>query len=102
MQNTTRCLKRLQKELEDLNKFNDTFKVEVDSKNSSIWRVSFKGAETTLYAGEAYTLQFKFSNDYPIDSPEVIFVGNIPAHEHIYSNGYICLSILYDGINKLL
>jgi ubiquitin-conjugating enzyme E2 W len=36
----------------------------------------------------------------PIDSPEVIFVGNIPIHEHIYSNGYICLSILYDGNKK--
>ena len=33
----------------------------------------------------------------PIESPEVIFVGPIPCHEHIYSNGFICLSILYDG-----
>ena len=34
----------------------------------------------------------------PIESPEVIFVGPVPTHEHIYSNGFICLSILYDGI----
>lgn len=34
----------------------------------------------------------------PIESPEVIFIGHIPVHEHIYSNGFICLSILYDGI----
>jgi ubiquitin-conjugating enzyme E2 W len=33
----------------------------------------------------------------PIESPEVIFIGHIPVHEHIYSNGFICLSILYDG-----
>ena len=33
----------------------------------------------------------------PIESPEVIFVGKPPDHEHIYSNGFICLSILYDG-----
>lgn len=26
----------------------------------------------------------------------MIFIGNIPIHEHIYSNGFICLSILYD------
>ena len=32
----------------------------------------------------------------PIESPEVIFIGHIPVHEHIYSNGFICLSILYD------
>ena len=35
-------------------------------------------------------------NFQPIDSPEVIFVGHIPTHEHIYSNGFICLSILYN------
>ena len=28
----------------------------------------------------------------------MIFVGVPPMHPHIYSNGYICLSILYDGI----
>jgi ubiquitin-protein ligase len=59
-----RCQKRLQKELEDLKKFEDSLIVEVDSKNSFIWKVSFKGAEGTLYAGEPFTLQFKFSNDY--------------------------------------
>ena len=32
-----------------------------------------------------------------MDSPEVIFVGTPPIHEHIYSNGFICLSVLYDG-----
>ena len=26
----------------------------------------------------------------------MIFVGHIPVHEHIYSNGFICLSILYN------
>lgn len=42
-------------------------------------------------------LQFRFSPDYPIESPEVLFIGNVPLHEHIYSNGFICMSILYDG-----
>ena len=40
-------------------------------------------------------MQFKFNDDYPIESPEVIFVGKPPDHEHVYSNGYICLSTLY-------
>ncbi len=95
--NLTRCQSRLQKELQDIKKFEDTLTVEVNKNKTTTWRVSFKGAEDTLYSGESYTLQFKFSNEYPIDSPEVIFVGDIPAHEHIYSNGYICLSILFDG-----
>ena len=25
-----------------------------------------------------------------------MFVGEVPTHEHIYSNGFICLDILYD------
>ena len=32
-----------------------------------------------------------------MDSPEVIFYGDVvPIHEHVYENGFICLSILYD------
>jgi ubiquitin-protein ligase len=64
--NLARCQKRLQKELEDLEKYKDSLKVDVDSKNSTIWKISFKGAEGTLYTGEEYTLQFKFSNEYVI------------------------------------
>lgn len=31
------------------------------------------------------------------DSPELIFVSPfVPLHPHVYSNGHICLSILYD------
>jgi ubiquitin-conjugating enzyme E2 W len=106
--NGTRCIKRLEKEIEDFKKFTDSFTLEVDPKNTCLWKINFAGAEATIYAGEKFTLQFKFNSEYvstlitqPIDSPEVIFVNNIPEHEHIYSNGYICLSILYDGINNL-
>jgi ubiquitin-conjugating enzyme E2 W len=30
------------------------------------------GAEGTLYEGELFQLQFKFSPKYPFDSPEVL------------------------------
>jgi len=50
-----------------------------------------------LYAGEEFVLQFRFSQQYPLESPEVMFVGTVPIHPHIYSNGHICLSILSDG-----
>ena len=59
------------------------------------WHIKFVGAEGTVFAGETYTLQFKFNSEYPIEAAEVIFVGNPPEHEHVYSNGYICLSTLY-------
>jgi ubiquitin-protein ligase len=64
MQNNTRSQKRLQKEIEDLQKFEDTFKLEIDDKTPTVWKVSFKGAEGTVFAGEPFTLQFKFSAEY--------------------------------------
>ncbi len=79
-------------------------KVLLPNNDLALWHVNFLGAKGTLYEGENFTLQLRFSNDYvlpllmqPIESPEVIFIGHIPVHEHIYSNGFICLSILYDG-----
>ena len=57
-------LNRLNKELDDLKTFKDTFSVSVDEKNNRIWKISFKGAEKTLYEGENFTLQYKFQDKY--------------------------------------
>ena len=65
----------------------------IDEANH-IWHVTFTMGENTVYAGEAYTLQFKFDSSYPFEAPEVIFVGQPPMHKHVYSNGFICLSTL--------
>lgn len=35
-----------------------------------------EGAQGTLYEGEQFQLQFKFSSKYPFDSPEVRISGN--------------------------
>lgn len=63
-------------------------------ESDSVWLVSFTGAPGTLYAGEQYTLRVRFTEDYPMDSPEVVFLLPAPVHSHIYSNGHICLNIL--------
>ena len=93
-----RATKRLEKEAADIhNNFKEVFDLEIADETGLLWRVKFTGAEETVFAGEKFTLQFKFDQNYPIEAPEVIFVGaHIPEHPHIYSNGYICLSILYD------
>ena len=65
----------------------------VDETNN-IWHVTFRMGEGTVYAGESYTLQFRFESNYPFEAPEVIFVGTPPMHRHVYSNGFICLSTL--------
>jgi len=93
----SRMTKRLGKDLEAMQKnYKDVFKVDLPNSDLKIWHISFIGAAETIYTSETFKLQFKFSNDYPIESPEVIFLGKPPEHEHIYSNGFICLSILYD------
>lgn len=87
---------RLLKEAEEMKRdFVGVLDLEISEDNTSLWLVRFKGADGTIYAGESFTLQFKFSRAYPIESPEVIFVGTPPIHEHVYPNGFICLSILY-------
>lgn len=47
------------------------------------WIVKMVGSQDTLYSGEQFTLQFKFSSKYPFDSPEVI-KGAIFIYTHFY------------------
>jgi len=101
------ALKRLQKEMrsfvldppEGLQLVRDGDEAE----NLGVWQVKVLGPPSTLYQGEEFVLQFKFGMKYPFDSPEVTFVGeSIPVHQHIYSNGHICLSILTDDWSPAL
>jgi len=56
-------------------------------------------AGSALYEGQLFRLQVQFPDRYPLESPEVVFLPEAPVHPHIYSNGHICLDILYDGAN---
>jgi len=60
------------------------------------WVVKVIGAPNTTYAGEIYRLRIRFHADYPMQPPEVVFMRPAPVHEHIYSDGKICLNILYN------
>ena len=65
------------------------------------WYIHFSCPTGTIYAGERYTLAVIFEDTYPFEGPEVLFVGKPPVHEHIYTNGYICLSTLYEWTPNL-
>ena len=66
-----------------------------------LWKILMKGPESgsRLYSDELFTLQVKFPKNYPMEPPEVIFLPEPPVHPHVYSNGHICLDILYAGRN---
>ena len=62
-------------------------------KNIRIWIVTVQGIG--IYEGETFRLRIQFPNNYPTVPPSVYFLPpNIPLHEHVYTNGDICLSLL--------
>jgi ubiquitin-conjugating enzyme E2 W len=64
-------------------------------KNIRVWIVTMKGAKSTIYEGEIFRLRISFPAAYPTVPPSVYFLPpNIPVHEHVYTNGDICLSLL--------
>jgi ubiquitin-conjugating enzyme E2 W len=90
----TRATRRIDKELEKFRIDAAGEGLDVTVKSPSNWDVRIQGAVGTLYEGEQFILEVHFTNEYPMESPIVFFKPPSPIHEHIYSNGHICLNIL--------
>lgn len=86
---------RIQSELKEFIKSPPpNLSVQVGS-NIRVWIVTMVGADGTIYEGEVYKLRISFPKQYPTVPPSVYFLkGYIPKHEHVYTNGDICLSLL--------
>jgi ubiquitin-conjugating enzyme E2 W len=90
---TAMATRRIQKELE---RFDEPgCGLSVTEVSPAVWLVKLEGVMGTLYAGEEFTLRVSFDNAYPMECAEIMFVGTPPVHPHVYSNGHICLNILY-------
>ncbi|KAI8876512.1 UBC-like protein [Backusella circina FSU 941] len=88
--------KRLTKELRNL-QLNPPEGITIkDADNFKKWQLYLKGAPNTVYDNEEYILEFRFTPQYPLEAPVVVFIPpSVPKHPHIYTNGHICLNILY-------
>eukprot|EP01038_Epipyxis_sp_PR26KG_P007589 gene7589-10338_t len=102
MSKLSRALKRIEKEFIKFQEVSDNDGLLLEVIAPDTWHVKFVGANGTLYEGESFTLRIKFTEDYPMDSPQVVFLPPAPVHSHIYSNGHICLNILGDDWSPAL
>jgi len=85
---------RIQREMKDfLSSPPPNMSVKV-GKNIRLWIITLTGAKNTIYEGEKYRLRVKFPDEYPTVPPSMYFLQPTPRHEHVYTNGDICLSLL--------
>mgnify|MGYP003148560537 CR=1 FL=1 len=66
-----------------------------DPDNLMLWHVTFEMPDGCAYEGETHRVQFVMDKDYPYEAPTVAFLTDVD-NEHVYSNGHICLSTLYN------
>jgi len=95
------ALKRLTKELKDLEKSREKDKEEGYTLNPATsddlfnWTATIAGPKGSPYEGGVFSLELSIPENYPMDAPEVTFVTKV-YHPNISSDGDICLDTLSD------
>lgn len=86
---------RIQRELKEFIKSPPPNLIVKVGSNIRVWIITMEGAKKSIYEGETFKLRVSFPPQYPTVPPSVYFLqGHIPTHEHVYTNGDICLSLL--------
>jgi len=96
-QKTKMALKRITKELADMQKeppSNCSAGVH-DDNDLFHWTATLLGPQDSPYQGGVFALDIHFPADYPFKPPKMHFITRI-YHPNINSNGGICLDILKD------
>ena len=92
------ALKRIQKELKDLNQetedhANQIFSVSPNEGDMFKWSGYIFGPVGSPYQNGIFKIEIEFPNNYPFKPPKVYFNTKI-YHPNISSSGVICLDIL--------
>ncbi|GCA63163.1 hypothetical protein KIPB_008211 [Kipferlia bialata] len=103
MSHTTECCRRSAQELKAYQKkehslLQDGFLLEWDSSDISKILAVVLGPADTVYAGGFFFFQIDLPATYPQAPPKVTFLTQCSQstrlHPNLYTNGYVCLSIL--------
>ena len=91
-------MKRLQKELIDISKkpVPGCSTGPLCETDMTRWVACLTGPEGSPYAGGNFTVEIKFSTEYPLKPPKVQFVTKI-YHPNINASGNICMGLLHQG-----
>jgi ubiquitin-conjugating enzyme E2 D/E len=93
---TVRAAARMEKELEHLTHHPpEGCHVMPCDTRSLVWRVVVLGPDDTPYEGGVFTLEFIFSELYPLRPPQVLFVTPI-YHCNVAENGEVCHDLLQE------
>ena len=93
------ALKRIKKELEEINKAELEEGYSAGPKDDSDifkWVATIPGPEKSPYEGGVFNLSVEFPKDFPFKPPKVEFITKV-YHPNVNSNGTICLDILKDA-----
>ncbi|ODQ55480.1 UBC-like protein [Saitoella complicata NRRL Y-17804] len=94
--------RRIQKELKNLAE-NPPAGISLKKADDlKTWHVNIATDPDGIYGGQVFEVIAKFPSSYPIEAPEITFAAPVPVHPHIYSNGHICLDILYQAYSPVL
>ena len=89
------ALKRIQKELKELNKNEDLLTEKgiiagpIDDSDMFEWEAEIRGPEDSPYESGYFHLEIKFPKDYPFKPPVIYFTTKI-FHVNIHFDGKIC------------
>ena len=97
---SSRTIKRILKEKVAYHKDpldNDGIFISFDDNDMLKARVLITGPEDTPYQNGFYLFEFTFTKDYPHKPPKCLYLtthGNSRMNPNLYTNGYVCLSLL--------